>query len=67
MDVRRTVAAYPLQVILAAAALAALVATAAVAASGDSLGLTLRLAALSTVLAVFALGFSAGPLGERYL
>jgi len=67
MDPRRTVAAYPLQVLLAVATAAALVATAVVAAGDAPLSLTLRLAALSTVLFVFAVGFSAGPLAERYL
>ncbi|WP_277552491.1 hypothetical protein [Halobaculum limi] len=67
MDVRRTIAAFPLQVLLGAATFVALVATLVVASGGASLALTLRLAALTTVLFVFAVGFSAGPLAERYL
>ncbi|MFC6785959.1 hypothetical protein ACFQFH_08635 [Halobaculum halobium] len=67
MDTRRIVAEYPLQVLLAAATLAALVATALVAAGGSTVPTTLRLAALTTVLFLFAVGFSAGPLAERYL
>ncbi|UIO98969.1 hypothetical protein Hbl1158_10530 [Halobaculum sp. CBA1158] len=67
MDTRRTVAEYPLQVLLGVAFLVALVATALVAATGESLALTLRLAALTTVLFAFAGGLSAGPLAERYL
>ncbi|MXR40959.1 hypothetical protein GRX01_06340 [Halobaculum sp. WSA2] len=67
MNPRRTVAAYPLQALLAVATVAALVATAVVAAGDAPLSFTLRLAALSTVLFVFAVGFSAGPLAERYL
>ncbi|MFC7137121.1 hypothetical protein ACFQRB_13005 [Halobaculum litoreum] len=67
MDTRRILREYPLQVLLAVAAAAALVATVAVAAGGSSLSTTLRLAALTVVLFLFAVGFSAGPLGERYL
>ncbi|WP_348608975.1 hypothetical protein [Halobaculum rarum] len=67
MNPRRTVATYPLQALLGLATVAALVATAVVAAGGGPLSLALRLAAFSTVLFVFAVGFSAGPLAERYL
>lgn len=67
MNARRITAEYPLQVFFAVAALAAVVATTVVAVGGGSLSGTLRLAALATVLALFALGFAAGPLAERYL
>ncbi|MFC7070243.1 hypothetical protein [Halobaculum lipolyticum] len=67
MDTRRLLREYPLQVLLAVATLAALVATVAVAAAGDGVATTLRLGALTFVLFCFAVGFSAGPLGERYL
>lgn len=67
MNTRRIVAEYPLQVLLAAATLAALVATAVVAAGPAPATTTLRLGALAFVLFAFTLGFSAGPLGERYL
>ena len=67
MNPRRAVAAYPLQVLLGVATVAALVATAVVAAGGGPVSRTLRLAALSTVLFAFAVGFSAGQLAERYL
>ena len=67
MDTRRFLREYSLQVLLAVATLAALVATVAVAAGGSSFSTTLRLGALTFVLFCFAVGFSAGPLGERYL
>lgn len=67
MNTRRLIAEYPLQLLLGVAAVAALVATAAVAAGGAPVTRTLRLAALATVLTLFALGLSAGPLAERYL
>ncbi|SHH25140.1 hypothetical protein [Halobaculum gomorrense] len=67
MDALRLLAEYPLQVLLGAATAAAVIATLAVAAGGSSLSATLRLAALATVLLVFTLGFSAGPLAERYV
>jgi hypothetical protein len=67
MDPRRLVAEYPLQVLLGVATVAALVVTAVVAAGGAPLSSTLRVAALATVLLVFTLGFSAGPLAQRYL
>ena len=67
MNPRRIVAAYPIQVLLGVATVAAVVATVVVAGGGAPLASTLRLAALSTVLLVFTLGFSAGPLAERYL
>lgn len=68
MNVRRTVAAYPVQVAFAAAFAVALLATVGyVAGGGDSTTTALRLAALTTVLFCFAAGFAAGPLAERYL
>ena len=68
MNVRRTVADYPVQVVMGAAFAVALLATVGyVASGGESTGLALRLAALTTVLFCFAAGFAAGPLAERYL
>lgn len=68
MDTRRLLREYPLQALLAVATLAAGFATLAVAAGGAaSTTTTLRLGALTFVLFVFTLGFSAGPLGERYV
>ncbi|MFC7096180.1 hypothetical protein [Halobaculum marinum] len=67
MDTRRILTEYPLQVLLTVATLAALVATVVVASGGGELTTTLRLGALTFVLLLFAVGFSAGPLGERYL
>jgi len=67
MDTRRLLAEYPLQLLLGVAAVVAAVAAAVVVAGGAPLSRTLRLTALATVLALFALGLSAGPLAERYL
>lgn len=67
MDARRTVGAYPVQVALGAAFGVALLATVGYAATGESTATALRLAALTTVLFGFAVGFAAGPLAERYL
>ncbi|MFB9824040.1 hypothetical protein [Halobaculum roseum] len=67
MDTRRLLREYPLQALLAAATVAALFATLVVAAGGAASTTTLRLGALTFVLFVFTLGFSAGPLGERYV
>ena len=68
MDARRTVADYPVQVVLGTAFLAALLVTVGyVAGGGGSTALALRLAALTTVLFGFAAAFAAGPLAERYL
>ena len=67
MDTRRLLVEYPLQLLLGVAAVAALLATAVVAAGDAPLSRTLRVAALATVLTLFALGLSADPLAERYL
>ncbi|WP_313695205.1 hypothetical protein [Halorarum halobium] len=66
MDVR-AVAEHPMAALFSLAFVVALAATVAAAVSGGSQVTTLRLAALTTVLLAFSVGFAAEPLGERYL
>ena len=67
MRIRGVVAEHPMPVAFSLAFLAALVATVASALTADGVVLTLRLSALTVVLLLFAAGFWAGPVGERYL
>ena len=67
MGIREAFVAHPVAVVLSAAFALALLATVVVAATTTGVVLTLRLAALTVVLFLFAAGFWAGPVGERYL
>ena len=67
MSIRGVVADYPMPVTFSVAFAVVLVATVASALTTDDVVTTLRLGALAAVLFLFAAGFWAGPVGERYL
>ncbi|QLG62329.1 hypothetical protein [Halorarum salinum] len=67
MTIRAVVADNPLPTTFSLAFVLALLATAVHASTADSFATTLRLAALTAVLFLFAAGFWVGPVGERYL
>jgi hypothetical protein len=66
MDIRRGVVAHPVPSALTAGAVLAALVTVAQFAVGTPLRATIRTAALTTVLAVFAAGFWIGPAAEWY-
>lgn len=66
MNLREFVGTYPLPVVLTLGAVAALGWTVLEATTPGSTATTLRAAALTTVLVIFAAGFWAEPAGEWY-
>jgi hypothetical protein len=66
MDARHLFAEYPVPVVLTAATVLAAVWTLVQFAGPAPVTATIQAAALTTVLFVFAAGFWAGPLSERY-
>lgn len=67
MTIRAVVADHPLPTTFSLAFLLALVVTAVHGLTADSPTNTIRLAAFTAVLFLFAAGFWVGPVGERYL
>ena len=67
MGIRDAFGAHPVPVVFSVAFALALLATVAAALTSDGVVTTLRLGALTVVLFLFAAGFWARPVGERYL